>query len=424
MDRLKRWLLQSHRDFSGPMFWNLTGFVGLRLAVIFATMMTGNALGIEALALFSFFQLTTTNFATFAVLGLATPMTKYASELPIAPDAIRAVAASLQLLVLFTVFSCAALLVMSRTLGLGLEVGAEFLATLVVCVAATALYSGFNAFAIGVGRFRMMAAAMLAGAAVVVGGTLLAVAAGSSSHIILAYTAGFVTIALVMGWGLRRDLRGAQALLFFPQRDVWRRIFPQLGILALVGGINALVPYLLMRQLAASPDAVELIALFTVCLQMFGMAMILPSRLALVGFPHQVRSAASGDRNAARQFDRRYLLLAAAGTIVMLMLVLPAMPWLMAAYGSELAPHWPAAALFMLAALPAAVSSVLGNRLLANSSYRIWLALTACWGLIVAVTLAATLSSAGRFAPAIGYLTGYLVLCMIALVAVRWRRAE
>lgn len=205
------------------------------------------------------------------------------------------------------------------------------------------------------------------------------------------------------------------------QKEI-RRVLGFAGPMLAVSFLSGTGAWLLGRMILGGPGGEHAFALYSIGLQWFALALLLPGMLSRVALPRLVRAnrfseqGASDSRVLVQQGTLMTVLAAAGVAIVGFALG----PWLMELYGNKYdAGRWFIAA-FMLAAIFSAPANLVGNAIVASDGQGRWLTLTVVW--FAALITAGVLSlQMGAWSGAVSQGFAAAVLSALALLTARKR---
>jgi O-antigen/teichoic acid export membrane protein len=221
------------------------------------------------------------------------------------------------------------------------------------------------------------------------------------------------TIVVIRAVGWARVARGIPL-----RRANVVRVLRISGPMFLVSLLSASGGWVVGRAILAGPGGSREFALFTIGLQWFALALVVPGTLSRVLLPRLVRSA-GGARGAvaSRPLVRTAVLLTTSAAATMATAGVLGGSWILRLYGNQYQEgRWFIAA-FLLAAVFSAPANSWGTAILAHDGQWKWLALTGVWWVIL-VGFAFALRSRGAWAGGATFVIAYgALLCGAFLVA-------
>jgi hypothetical protein len=225
----------------------------------------------------------------------------------------------------------------------------------------------------------------------------------------------YVIAGRVVGW--RRMFAG-----FGLRRADLLRVYGFAGPMMLVTLMAASGSWLVGRIILHGKGAEHAFALYSIGLQWFSLALLLPGMISRVVLPRLVRTI-GGAQAYSQQLVRQGALLATGAALGMTVLVVVFGPWLMSIYGTNYdAGRWFIAA-YMGAAIFSAPANTLGNSIVARDGQWIWMGTTFVWLLVMLLT-ATTSVNAGldSWTGALAQAVGALVLGALSFAICRHKR--
>lgn len=414
---LRRHIPTSARSLSVAIFWNSAGFIVYRLSIILSTIIIGRVAGTAGLSTYGIFQISVQNFATFAVLGLSVPVMKYAVLAEDDGKSRDKLSNSVQLFFIMTALTSASYVFIQLFLNNGYDVDIAQICLALLSIIGTALYSFVTAIAIGRKLYRAVSVAMIFGACVVVAGALLYVFYPRTEILFLSYALSSFAIF----YYIYRNISGYIFISIFRKFEIshFKEIIFESGIMALISAIVSIVPYLTIRLLEVHDSTSLSTSLFFVGTQLFGLAMLVNSRVAQVIFPLQVENAKDTKHRGAVRREHTLIFGTTAATALTVLPILPLLPLILGLYAPAMVSHSWAISPMIFAAIPAAAMHVIGNTILARNRYITWFYVTLLWGLATIIALVIWLNIALPFAAGAAYATGYATGFAMAYIALR-----
>lgn len=247
---------------------------------------------------------------------------------------------------------------------------------------------------VGVEKYRESAVSSALAGLLALGGSWLAVALGSPEVAMIAIVAGglllavcqYVIVGRAIGWhSMLSDSGLAPAKV--------KQVYEFAGAMMLVAAMTGSGAWLVGRMILSASGPAEF-ALYSIGMQWFALAALLPNVVARVLFPRMVREADLGALHARGTLVGATQL-AMVSAVVVVLLCVALGPWIARAYGGAYAAgRWLIGA-FMAAGLLNAPISTMGNAVLARSRQRTWAAVTGVW-FVVLLSVAAAASACGQ----------------------------
>ena len=411
------------RRLAANSLWSLLNHAVSRGSLMASSVILARSLPTPAFAEYSYFQLTATLWAAYASMGMGVTASRIFSTVDISSDS-RDGALAGALWKLSALLAAMAFVVVMALPVHWLQGDLQAPRTLLALAVATlTLQVVPDGALLGLERFRgalyiSLCAACAIGLGVVASNSLnsprpamLAVLLASGIQTI----AGSVLVSRVVGW---RRLWGNAALTM----AVTRRVLGFSGPLLVASLLSASGMWILGRIILDGPDGARQFALFTIGLQWFALAMVLPGMVSRVLLPRLMRSAHQGaDRMTQAVMVRHTALLAVGLATVVAAVGMLASPYIMAAYGSRYSAATPLVFLYLGAAVASAPANTLGNAIVADGGHWRWMLLSALWWATLVGT-AGLLSQGGAESGGIALAVAYSVLTVGAFVVVRMQR--
>lgn len=366
--------------------WALLWHLLSRGSVIMAAIILARALLTPDFAAFSYFQLTVSMIAAYASLGLGITASRYFAEIGHERVGVRRAPLGTMCLVSLLISIGAALLILAipqNWLSAGLNVPHWMLAAGVACVALGVVPSGAI---IGLERYR--AATLIAlgyGMLVMIGAWLAAryqrpgLAMGALAiGALLQAVAQFMIVLRATGWQRINETFGLKMI------DV-RHVLQFAGPMFAVGLMAASGSWLVGRIILHGADGKHAFALYSIGLQWFALALVLPGMVSRVVLPRLVRAAGVA-REEARQLVRHGAALAIGTATVMTLTAVMLGPWIIEIYGPQYSAGRRFIAAYMGVGILSASANTLGNVIIANDGQIVWLLGTAAWMFVLIIT--------------------------------------
>jgi O-antigen/teichoic acid export membrane protein len=370
----------------------------------------------DAFAAYSYYLLTVSMLSTYASIGLGSASARFGAD-PAGPRLLGTLwilsagfAASAALLVL---------LIPPAWLSAGLEVPPWILAAGVFGMALQWVSRGAM---VGLERHRSAALSALVSSFVFLVGAVIAVRSSDVRYAMFGSVAGaFIqwlietsVVARTSGW----DRMFAHP--YFGRAAV-RQVLAFSAPMFVVSLLSASGAWIVGRIILSTPGGDREFALFSIGLQWFALAMVIPGIIAAVSLPKIVRSLTGrAGSERTRQIVRSSSLcaLGIAAAIATGGLVLETA--LLGLYGEEYRVEGRFIALYLLAGIVAAPTNSVGNAIVATDRQWHWLGLTVLWASVLAST-AFALRDRSVWGGAVTYMAAYAVLMAASTVLARRR---
>lgn len=404
--------------------WSLVSHLFFRGSLMLATIVLARNLDTTRFAIYSYFALTLAMLATYASMGLGVTASRFFAEVGHErEDRERPPLGALWCLSLLVsaTFAGFVLSIPESWLSAGLAIPRWLLALGTLVMALGVVPGGAI---IGLEMYRQAAyVSFLAGLALLVG-TSLAAMLGSEAiamgTFVIAFAINSTGAAMLVLRRVGRPRLFSRGCLH--RKDIAKVVSfaaPMLAV-SFVSGSGA---WLLGRMILRGPDGEYAFALYSIGLQWFALALLIPGMLSRVVLPRLVRTDMSSEQGvgASREMVRRGASLALVSAACVAILGVALGPWLVDIYGAKYdAGRWFIAA-FMAAAILSAPANLVGNAIVARDGQATWLLLTLAW--------LATLLAVGGFSLPMGAWAGAVsqgvaatVLSALAVITARGSR--
>jgi O-antigen/teichoic acid export membrane protein len=389
--------------------WSLLNHLLSRGSFMVAAVILARALEPGEFALYSYFQLTVSMLAAYAAMGLGVTASRFFAELGHqGPKQDEAPIGTLWFLSLIAALMAAFVMLVlpDHVVKAGLDIPRSFMVIGVLLLVLNVVPGGAI---LGLERYRIATLISALSGMTAILGAYVAASKGEPSLAILGMIGAFLVQALghtaIVIW-----LIGSGHListLRLDRRNI-TRVFSMAAPMLMVTLMAASGTWILGRIILAQPDGEHAFAYYSIGLQWFALALLLPGMLARVALPILVRSAATMEHQKALLVARQTALLAMATGISMAIFATLFGPWLISIYGENYsAGRWFISA-FMLAGVILAPVNVMGNAIIAYDGQWQWLIVTVVWFV--------SLGAIGIFTNGLGYWTGAISLTGAALV--------
>ena len=389
------------RRLANNAFWSLIGHLLFRGSLMVATIFLARHLDTRAFATYSYFQLTIAMLATFGELGMGVTASRLFAEIG-HESKVRDPSPIGTLWCLSLVVSVAlagiVLMIPVSWLSAGLPVPRWLLAMGVFVLAVGIVPGGA---VLGLEQYRQSAVvSALGGLSMLAGATWAALQSSA--------TIGMVTLVIAFlvksGGDALLVLRSVGVSRLFGRwrlhRKEMRRVLGFGGPMFAVTLMSGSGAWLLGRMILGGPGGEHAFALYSIGMQWFALALLVPGMISRVTLPRLVRTDLSSEGGAAdsRTLVRRGAVMTVLSGVAVAAGGVAAGPWLLWMYGANFdAGRWFIAA-FMLAAVLGAPANLIGNAIIARDGQWRWLLLTLVW--------LAALLAAGRFSVSVGAWAG------------------
>ncbi len=392
-----------------------------RGSLILASILVANFMSVESFSSFTYFNLTLAMIATFSTLGLSVAASRIFAESTVSLDEEKRGEARCVLALAFgSALLMVALLHLVPDAWLLAETGLSrpvFYASVMALSMNTVLMGAVS----GRGDFRLLALAGGAGLAVLLLVVSVAVQLGSVNVAIWGVLASMILQIAIYWSRLLPLLRGSVSSHM--SRALAGKVLNIAGPMFVTSLLVATVFWALGRSLLGVENGAAEFSKYAVGLQWFSFILLVPSITTRVFFPRIVRAAANDGAHL------RHLVLANTGANFLVAVIIGAAALmldetLLALYGNADVTDAEVFRLFVLAAVAASPVNGLSNAIITrNPGPRRWLLLQVGWALTALSSAQYVGFTEGASAPAIGFLTGYLVLIPASLL-VLWRMKQ
>lgn len=413
----------SARVLATNAFWSLANHLMFRGSLMLATIFLARHLATTGFATYSYFHLTVSMLAAYAALGMGVTASRFFAEIGheregVDPPPIG----TLWFLSLLASAAFAGLVMIMPEIWLsaGLAVPRWLLALGVFVMALGVVPGGAI---MGLELYRQSAFISFLSGLTLLSGAWWAAVQGSvqigMATLVFAFLlkSGGDAFLVLRNVGFTRLFDGTCL-----RRKEIRRVLGFAGPMLAVSFLSGSGAWLLGRMILGGPGGEHAFALYSIGLQWFALALLLPGMLSRVVLPRLVRTDRFSEQGASdsRILVRRGALmtvLAAAGVAIVGFAL---GPWLLELYGDKYdAGRWFIAA-FMLAAILSAPANLVGNAIVASDGQGRWLTLTVAW--FAALITAGVLSlQMGAWSGAVSQGFAAAVLSALALLTARKR---
>lgn len=394
-------------------FWLLVEHVLSRGSLMLAVIVLARTVATEAFASYVYFQATIHLVAAYASMGLGVTASRYFAELRYEPKGQPTFPLGTLWglsLVMALLGGVAVLSVPDQWLLAGLEFPRGLMALGVIVAIGQIVPGGA---VIGLGLYRQSALVSLVVAIIMLSGTWFAVVQGAVSVAMGALVLAFAVQLLGLSALVLRRVGGQTVLRSLGWKAVHiRRVMQFAGPMFLVSVLAASGGWLVGRIILELSGA-RSFALYTIGMQWFALALLVPGVLARVVLPAFVRGASTATGQGDGRLMRNAVRLSIGAGLLVGCLAVALGPWLIGIYGERYdAGRWFIAA-FVGAAVLTAPSHILGNAIVARDGQRHWLGISAVWLIILVLTGLLT-TGLGAWSGALAQASASAVLLVLA----------
>lgn len=363
-------------------FWSLLSHLLSRGSLVIASMVLARSLNATQFATYSYFQLTVSMIGAYAAMGMGMTASRFFAEIGSdQQDRDQVPIGTLWILsLMFAILAFLMMFVLPRSLfDAGLGVPRWLMAVGVLALVLNVVPGGAI---LGLEQYRKATVISALSGIVLLAGAYWAISKGSTTLAMLALIGSFFvqcigqTVIVVRHVGLDR-LIGTVHLNISEINKVFHVALPML----IVTLMSASGTWILGRIILASTGGAQAFVYYTIGLQWFALALLVPGMLSRVALPMmvRVRGATALDRSQMQRVTRITALLAVVSGAVMAVSAAALGPWIMSLYGGNYpASRWFIAA-FMLAGVVLAPVNTIGNAIIAHNWQWQWLYITVLW---------------------------------------------
>lgn len=359
----------------GNAAWALASHLLSRGMLTVSAMLLARWLDTPGFASYGYFQMTAATFSVYGSVGLGVAASRYFAAHGSQESDNPPPLGFLLVLgwVMAAVASIVVLLLPDKAIQSQLQIPHWLLSVAVLAIVAGVVPAGAT---LGLEKFKQVVAVSAISASTMLGGALLAGWSQSPMLAMVFLTLAFavqsvgetaITLAAVGKEGLRlpATLEGMRAEL--------GKVLAVAGPMTLVSLLSASGAWLVGRILLSAPDGAHGFALYSIGMQWFALALLIPGITSRVLLPKFVRE---GDHRKSRGLLWHGVALAVAASTAGLLFFGSLGPWLMRLYGEAYAaPPWFLAA-FLGAAVLSAPANPIGNAIVAKDGQIAWLLLS------------------------------------------------
>lgn len=409
----------STRALATNAFWSLLSHVFSRGSLILASIFLARSLATPIFAAYSYFQLTVSMLAAYASMGLGITASRYFAEVGHDRPGDQPPPLGMLCLLSLTISAAAFALVIALPapwINAGLEVPQWLLAAGVACTALGVIPGGAI---LGLERYREATIISAVSGALMLLAAWWAAQHQASLIAMLAVTIAallqavgqFAIVVRVVGWGRLRIAAGMH-------RCDLHRVFRFAGPMLLVSLMAASGSWLVGRIILHMSGGQYAFSLYSIGLQWFGLALVIPGMISRVVLPRLVRTSEEIAGSNSKRLVHHGAMLATIAAAGMTLVGALFGPWLMMLYGSHYDPgRWFVAA-FMGAAILSAPANTLGNAIVARDGQKSWLVVT-CASFLTLVMAALIATRLGAWSGALAQAVGAMTLVALGLLVAK-----
>lgn len=364
-------------------FWSLLSHLMWRGALMLTTVILARSLATSDFAAYSYFQMTSTMFATYASLGLGVTASRFFAEAGHERPGEAAVPLGTLLTLSLAMAACAVaviLMIPAEALRAGLDVHVSLIAIGAATISLGVVPAGAI---LGAEKFHQAArVSALSGCILVVGSlwaaytkqpmtAMLALVVGS-----LAQAGGQMLIAgRAVGWN--RIIVG-----MIPHRSQVRRVLTFAGPMMIVSVMTGSGAWIVGRLILDGPSGESAFSLYSIGMQWFSLTLLLPGMVSRVLLPRLVRERATATKQSSGLVRQSTWMVTAVASAVVIVGVM-ASPLITQVYGGghDIGPWFIAA--YMLAGLVNAPLTTMGNAVVADDGQVVWMWVTLVWFILL-----------------------------------------
>jgi len=385
-----------------------------------AAIMLARSLTPQDFARYSYFQLTVSMIGAYAALGLGTTASRYFAEVGHEGDAhaSRPVGTLLSLSIIVSAAVGGLVLLLPEAVLIGELAMPSWL--LAAGVVATALGVVPGGAILGLERYKIATLMSIGYGALILASAIVAgryqaptLAMGALVICALLHAVGqFLIAARVVGW---------QCMIsgFFFRKQQVLDVTNIAGPLFLITLISASGSWIVGRILLDSDNGEKTFALYSIGLQWYSLALLIPGMISRVVLPRLIRSRAQGGTSGKVIIKTSVLVALGAAILVTGSAVLLG-PWLGEIYGRSYSIDRLYIAAYMAAAAVSAPTNTLGNALHANNAQWLLLLHAAVWLVVLVTTsLVCVHLGLGEWGGSLAHGAAGLCACFLAYIGCR-----
>ncbi len=374
------------KTFAMNAVWTLSSHLASRGSLIVAAIILASALRPEKFAAYAYFQLTVAMLAAYGSLGLGTTASRYFAEINCRNGAENARPLGALFVVSFimaAVVGLAIVLLPERWVNAGLGFPEWLLAAGVVVTVLGVVPAGSI---LGLEKYRSDTALSVLYGGIVLSGAVSAWIAQDERYAMaglvaaISIQAGGQTLitAKVIGWkqlryGARLNMAHCHTLMLVA------------GPLFFITLMTASANWLIGRMILAGPDGEYAFALFSIGLQWYALALLIPGMISRVALPRLVAFRGEQEHGKSRRFVQTTAWLMIGFSLVVTVLAVVLGPWFAQLYGAAYDFGRLFIAAYMAAALILAPIHILGNAIHAVDGQWLLLRNTGLWFLVLII---------------------------------------
>lgn len=389
-----------------------------------ATIVLARNLDTTAFATYSYFQLTIAMLATYAALGMGVTASRFFAEIGhenVDRDPPPIGTLWWLSVLMATTFAVSVVLIPQSWLDAGFPIP-RYLLALGVFVMALGVVPG--GAILGLEMYRQSAYVSCVSGLVLLGGAWWAALNGSEKIGMATFVIAFLIKSIGEALLVLRKIGAPRLVVGMSlHRKEVERVLGFAGPMFAVSLLSGSGAWLVGRMILRGPGGEHAFALYSIGLQWFALALLLPGMISRVVLPRLVRTGLTCNQGIgdSRTLVRSGVLMTVLAATAVAIIAIALGPWLLQIYGDKYdAGRWFIAA-FMLAAVLGAPANLVGNAIVARDGQVRWFFFTLGWlAALVAVTHFSL--SMGAWAGAISQGTAAAVLSTLALLTARKNR--
>lgn len=361
-------------------FWSILSHTLSRGIVIFSSILLARHFNVQDFAAFSYFQITTSMLGAYAAMGLGVTASRYfamvgrgRATLNEAPPPLGALFVTS--VITAVIATCGVIFFAGQWLSAGIAVPKMLLALGVFVVAMRTVPGGA---VLGLELYRQSTIVATLAAAVMFMGVAYAIAKESIfiamvSVLFSAFIQVSGEIVLVARYISPRNIFQTG----WSEKGNFKNVFGFSGPMLIVSILAVSGPWLLGTMISRQNGA-HAFALYSIGLQWFALALVIPGMVSRVILPRIVR-AKSQESISTQLLVRQSAVMVTVVALVVAVIVMIWSDQLMSLYGNQYqADRWLIAG-FLLAAVFSAPANTIGNAIVADNGQGAWLCITLVW---------------------------------------------
>lgn len=396
----------SIRMLAANAFWSLLNQVSSRGSLMLSAIFLARSLKTADFSAYSYFQLTISMLAAYAGMGMGVTASRYFAVVGHEKPDQGALPLGLlwAISIVFAIIASSCILLMpTNWISAGFPVPRWVLALGVLVLALQVVPSGAI---MGLEKYKAATAVSVISGACMLAGAWLAIRENSAVLAMIAIILASAVQLIGESFVVLRVVGFRNILMNTVLRwHAVRQVFSFAGPMMLVTLLAASGAWLLGRIIAHTGGD-QSFALYSVGMQWFALALVIPGMISRVILPRVVRT--EGSTVAARKMlIRQGAAMATLTAAVIFIIGMLLSPQIMKFYGGQYSDHIWLAGAYLAAAIFIAPANTLGNAIVANSGQQSWLFITSAW--------LATLLLTGYFTSAYGAWSGAIALSSAAI---------